>query len=354
MSLAKKLAVTGLAILGLRMALLTGGGESLGARLAELANGGLITATVDLELGARATAQPEAASPAEDETASLPVLFAANPTPDGTAPSSPSPSPAAADGDGDPTIVETTIYSGLSIKNTTSYEIDVTAMMDEPLVQTLPAQGPQILIIHTHTSEAYTPDGLDRYVASDPSRTEDENYNVVRVGDELEAALESYGLNVLHDRTSYDYPSYTGCYGRSGAAVEEYLAEYPDIAVVIDLHRDALGDGDVVYKTMAELEGECASQIMLLCGTGEGGLYHPDWRENLKLALYLQKAVNSKYPTLARPVLVVPERYNQQLSTGSILLEVGSSGNTLQEALAAVRLFADAAGPALRELVAAD
>lgn len=98
----------------------------------------------------------------------------------------------------------------------------------------------------------------------------------MRVGDELAAALEAQGLSVLHDREIYDYPSYTGSYSRSGAAVEEYLAQYPDIAVVIDLHRDALGDGDVTYKTMAELDGQTSSQLMMLVGTGEGGLLPPE------------------------------------------------------------------------------
>ena len=158
---------------------------------------------------------------------------------------------------------------------------------------------------------------------------------------------------MLHDREIYDYPSYTGSYNRSGAAIEAYLAQYPDIAIVIDLHRDALGDGDVTYKTMAELDGQVSSQLMMLVGTGESGLYHPNWQENLRLALYLQQAVNAKYPTLARPISVVKERYNQHLSTGSFILEVGSNGNSLQEAITAVRLFADAAGPALKELVSA-
>jgi stage II sporulation protein P len=157
---------------------------------------------------------------------------------------------------------------------------------------------------------------------------------------------------VIHDREIYDYPSYTGSYSRSGEAVEEYLAEYPSIAVVIDLHRDALGSGEVVYKTMAAVEGEGSSQVMLLVGTGESGLSHPNWEENLKLALYLQQAMIDDYPTLARPITVTPERYNQHLSVGSLLLEVGRSGNTLQEALCAVRLFADAAGPALLKLAA--
>ena len=221
------------------------------------------------------------------------------------------------EGEEDGNIVETTIYSGLSIKNSTSYDIDVGELVKLGPTQVLPADGPQILIVHTHGSEAYTPDRYNQYEESDSYRTEDLNYNVIRVGDELTAALEAQGLSVLHDREIYDYPSYTGSYSRSGAAVEEYLAQYPDIAVVIDLHRDALGDGDVTYKTMAELDGQTSSQLMMLVGTGEGGLSHPDWEQNLRLTLYLQQAVNAKYPTLARPISVTKERYNQHLTTGS-------------------------------------
>ena len=134
-------------------------------------------------------------------------------------------------------------------------------------------------------------------------------------------------------------------------AVENYLAEYPSIAIVIDLHRDALGSGDVVYKTKAEVQGQSSAQVMLLIGTGENGLYHPNWRENLKLALYMQNAMDDKYPTLARPIALKKERYNQHLTTGSMIIEVGSSGNTLSEALLAIDLFADSVGPALAELI---
>ena len=210
-----------------------------------------------------------------------------------------------------------------------------------------------MLIVHTHGSEAYTPTRADKYEESDAGRTEDKSFNVIRVGDELAEALTERGVSVVHDREIYDYPSYTGSYSRSGASVESYLAQYPSIAVVIDLHRDALGDGEVTYKTVAELDGQASSQLMMLVGTGESGLYHPNWQENLRLALYLQQAVNAKYPTLARPISVVKERYNQHLSTGSFILEVGSNGNSLQEAITAVRLFADAASPALKELVSA-
>ena len=173
----------------------------------------------------------------------------------------------------------------------------------------------------------------------------------MRVGDELASIFERAGLRVLHDREIYDYPSYTGSYTRSGEAVERYLAEYPDIAVVLDIHRDALGSEGVVYKTMAEEEGVVASQVMLLAGSDESGLAHPDWRENLTLALYLQERVGMLHPTLMRPVSLVPQRYNQHLTRGSLILEVGSSGNTLQEALSAIRLFGEAAAPALAQLV---
>ena len=245
---------------------------------------------------------------------------------------------------------EATIRGGLSIKNETDYTVDPGGLLLEGPGLRLPAAGPQILILHTHGSEAYTQAGLDRYEANDSFRTEDTSCNVVRVGDELAALFERAGLRVLHDREIYDYPSYTGSYRRSGEAVERALREHPGIAVVIDIHRDALGTGGVIYKTMAEEEGTVASQLMLLVGTDASGLEHPNWRSNLALALYLQEAVGRKHPTLMRPVTLVQQRYNQHLTAGSLILEVGSSGNTLQEALAAIRLFADAAAPALLEL----
>ena len=235
----------------------------------------------------------------------------------------------------DETVLETTIEGGIRIQNETQYWVDAA----------------QILIIHTHASEAYTQAGIDRYSPSDTARTEDTQFNVVRIGDELSDILSAAGLNVIHDRGIYDYPSYTGSYTRAGEAIEQYLQSCPGIRIVLDIHRDALGSNGVVYKTMAEEEGTVASQIMLLVGTDESGLEHPYWRSNLALALYLQNAVNSAFPTLMRPVALVPQRYNQQLTPGSLIVEVGSSGNTLREALTAVRLFGYAVAPALLELV---
>lgn len=248
-------------------------------------------------------------------------------------------------------VLETAIEGGMRIKNETQYWVDAADILSGGLALTLPASEPQILIIHTHGSEAYVQSGADRYSASDDDRTEDTQFNVVRIGDELTEILTEAGLNVIHDRGIYDYPSYTGSYTRTGEAIVQYLESCPGIRVVLDIHRDALGSNGVVYKTMAEEEGTTASQVMLLVGTDESGLEHPDWRGNLAFALYLQNAANSAYPTLMRPVALVPQRYNQQLTPGSLIVEVGSSGNTLREALAAVRLFGRAIAPALLDLV---
>jgi len=248
-------------------------------------------------------------------------------------------------------IVPTTIEGGLTIKNQTSYQINMGQLIRDGTDIRLKSDRPQILIMHTHSSEAYTPSGADLYEASDVSRTEDTNFNIVRVGDGLTAVLRASGLNVLHDRGIYDYPSYTGSYTRSGQAVEQYLSENPDIKIVIDVHRDSLGENGVIYKTIAEEDGKCSSQVMLLVGTDESGLKHDNWRSNLSLAMYLQNAVSGVHPTLMRPVMLVPQRYNQNLAPGSLILEVGSDGNTLQEALNAVRLFGTAAAPALSALV---
>ena len=300
--------------------------------------------------------QPSAGTPPPPEETAAPSAPEAEETmAEPPAPEQDSPEGAAeyVAGDGS-TIKETTIRGGLSIKNETGYWVDAAQIISDGPGLSLPSGEPQILLIHTHSSEAYTQAGLDRYEPSDSNRTENTEFNVVRIGDELAAIFQQAGLVVIHDRGIYDYPSYTGSYTRSGQVISQYLKDYPSLRIVIDIHRDALGSDGVVYKTMAEEEGSCASQIMLLVGSDESGLQHPLWRENLALALYLQNTVNSVNPTLMRPVDLVPQRYNQHLSTGQLIMEVGSSGNTLQEALAAIRLFGNAAAPALLELVEAE
>ena len=227
---------------------------------------------------------------------------------------------------------------GIYVKNKSKYTPDFQKILETPLKFSA-AEGAAVLIIHTHGSEAYNPAGEDIYVASDPSRTEDTRFNVVRVGDELERVLTERGVTVIHDRELYDYPSYNGSYDRSLASIKAHLKENPEIRVVIDLHRDALeGDGKL-YKTVADVGDKPCAQVMLICGSDSSGLKHPDWRENLTFALKIQRKMVTDYPTLARPLKLSQYRYNQHATTGSLIAEIGTNGNTLQEALAAVRYF---------------
>lgn len=237
---------------------------------------------------------------------------------------------------------------GLYLYNRTELSVDLAAAAAAPVDITLAAEGPQILIVHTHGSEAYTQDGADVYQPSDDNNhTLDEGYNVVRVGDEMERVFTEMGLSVVHDRTLYDYPRYSGAYTRSGAAIEDYLEQYPSIQIVLDVHRDALiGEDGTVYKAVTTIDGVKTAQVMLVLGSSQGG-EHPDWAQNLALAAKIQKSLDTLYPTLARPMALRVPVYNQNLTHGSLLVEVGSHGNTLQEALAGARLFARAAGQVL-------
>ncbi len=226
-------------------------------------------------------------------------------------------------------------------------DLDLAAELALPLTFALaPAEeGPQILIVHTHATEAYYPDGEDTYTESDYSRTLAEDRNMLRVGDEMERVFTELGLSVLHDRSLHDYPSYTASYDNSRTSVAEYLKQYPTIRLVLDVHRDALvGTDGSIYKTCATIDGVKAAQVMLVVGTDMGGGGHVGWRDNLALACRLQRSMDSLFPTLARPMTLRKLGYNQDLSPGMLLVEVGSHGNTLQEALAGARLFARAAG----------
>ena len=163
----------------------------------------------------------------------------------------------------------------------------------------------------------------------------------------MKRVFEEMGLTVLHDETLYDYPSYNEAYTRSRSAVAAWLEQYPSIKIVLDVHRDALvADDGTVYKAVTTIDGQPTAQVMLVMGTDDRGDF-PNWRENLALAFQIQKSMNTLYPTLARPITVRSSHYNQFLSTGSLLVEVGCHGNTLQEALNGARLFARAAGQVL-------
>lgn len=234
------------------------------------------------------------------------------------------------------------------ISNRTDHILDASEFNGTFAAALAPEEGPQILIVHTHGSESYTMPPGQEYVPSGDCRTLDNTCNVVRVGDELAKILEEAGFQVLHDTTLHDYPEYSGAYGRSLKTIEEYLEQYPTISFVLDVHRDAISDGDgSPYKVVSAVDGVNAAQMSFVIGTDGGGLEHPLWWENLKLAVTLQQHLANSYPTLMRPITVRNSRYNQHVTPGSLLVEMGAAGNSLDEALFSARLL----GQAIAEVI---
>lgn len=230
--------------------------------------------------------------------------------------------------------------SGVYIKNDANLPIDVAAMLKKPMKIVLKGKGPQVMIVHTHGSESYTPTGKDFYMPDDVDRTQDKNFNVIRVGDEMTKVLTGMGIEVVHNREIFDYPSYNGSYTRSLAAISQQMKKTPSIKMIIDVHRDAMiSKTGVKYKTVTEIGGKNAAQLMLVMGTNAGGQSHDNWQKNLNYTSNLQSRLNKKYPTLMRPIKLTKTRYNQHVTTGSMLLEVGTCGNTLEEAILAAKTF---------------
>ncbi len=229
----------------------------------------------------------------------------------------------------------------ITIKNTTDYTIDVESLLSKELGFSA-NDGAEVLIVHTHGSEAYSPSDGNIYEESDHYRTLDKNYNVVKIGSILEEELEKKNITVTHDETLYDYPNYNDSYSNAAAGIFSAVEKNENIKIVIDLHRDAMEDEDgTVYKTIADIGDTPCAQIMLVVGTNGSGLSHDKWEENLSFALKIQSVMNEKYPTLARPLNITKYRYNQHATTGSIIVEVGCNGNTLTEASNAIKYFAD-------------
>lgn len=232
---------------------------------------------------------------------------------------------------------------GIALAGACSYTPDKQALLMQPLTLDFDRDGPTVLIVHTHSSEAYTMETGWEYTESDEMRTQDETYSVVRVGSEIAEALTAAGISVLHDTRPNDYPNYNGAYERMRLTIEEYLEQHPSIQMVLDIHRDAAedADGNPVALT-AEVNGADCAALMLVVGTDEGGLSHPDWQENLSAALKLQALLNRSAPGLCRPIDLRTERFNQHETHGSLLVEFGANGNTLAEAIRSSRLFSDA------------
>ena len=235
-------------------------------------------------------------------------------------------------------------YNGVEIKNGTNYNLTEDILNCD----NLDFNKKDIMIFHTHTCESYTPTEQYSYEETGTFRSTDLNYSVVKVGDVLTEQLQSYGFNVVHDKTYHDYPAYSGSYGRSQATVKNLLNSHARTDIIIDLHRDAIGDTS--YAPSVKIGDEVVSQLMFVIGTDGGGLEHPNWKENLKFAIKVQEKANELYPGLFRPILLRNSRYNQQLGKAACIIEVGATGNTLEQSMGSMKYLSKILDEVLKSL----
>ena len=219
----------------------------------------------------------------------------------------------------------TDIIDGIKIKNESKYDL----MLEIKNTNFELTDKKDIIIYHTHTCESYTPTDENNYVQTGNYRTTDLNHSVAKVGDELTNYLINYSFNVLHDKTYHDFPAYTGSYERGYVTISNLLKKN-NSEIIIDLHRDALGNLSS-YAPTIQIGDEIVSQVMFVIGTDGGDLEHPNWRNNLKTAIDIQKKAEEMYPGFFKPIIVRNSRYNQHVANAAFIIEVGATGNTLEQ-----------------------
>ena len=226
-----------------------------------------------------------------------------------------------------------TQYGNVKIKNQTDYQLT-----EEMLTPDITIENKNIMIFHTHSCESYTSSEAYPYTPTGNYRTTDLNFTVTRVGTELTTQLQQYGYNVIHDTSYHDYPSYNGSYTSSLKTVESLLQTNPS-DIIIDLHRDAIGSRSD-YAPTVKIGDEEAAQIMFVIGTNAGGLWHPNWNQNLKFAIKIQEKAEELYPGLFKPIMLTTSRYNQHTGKYANIIEVGATGNTLEQCLTSMKYLA--------------
>ena len=213
---------------------------------------------------------------------------------------------------------------------------DIAGLLAKPLEWDLYGSGPTVLILHTHSTESYTRSG-EPYVETASWRTLDENYNMLSIGSRVAEILAENGIGVIQDRELHDYPSYNGSYTDARKSIQAYLEEYPSIQLVLDLHRDASSGNGSQLRTMARVEEGTSAQLMVVLGTN-----HEHYEDNLSLGLKLHAQLERQAAGITRPLQLRASRFNQDLSPGALLIEVGAAGNTHAEALLAAQELARA------------
>lgn len=211
---------------------------------------------------------------------------------------------------------------------------------DKPKKFFVNAKGPQILIYHTHTQEAYRQIKGQEYVEVGSWRTAQHDSSIVAVGSALEKRLEEHGYTVLHDTTNHEPPALNTAYTRSLKTMEKYKKEYSSINVFIDVHRDAYGNIAAGSKDFVLVNGEECARIMFVVGTGEQHTKKPNYESNYKLALAITNQMESIKKGFTRPIRVKTGRYNQHVSDMCLLIEVGHNANALQQAINTTRYIA--------------
>lgn len=225
-------------------------------------------------------------------------------------------------------------YTNVKINNSTDYNLTEDILN----YNNLKINKKKILIYHTHTCESYTPTENMNYEPSGNYRTVNLDYSVARVGDELEKQLLSYDCEVIHDKTYHDYPAYNGSYSRSLVTAQNIVNNNNDIDIIIDLHRDAIADSS--YAPKVKIDNEYASQLMFVIGSNVANSVHTNWAQNLKFALAVQHKANELYPGLFKPIILRNSEYNQHLSKAACIIEVGATGNTLEESINSMKYLA--------------
>ena len=236
-------------------------------------------------------------------------------------------------------------YKKVYMKNLSGKSVDIKPLLEAKLPFDIKENDdPQVLIVHTHTTETYMREESEVYTAADTPRTRNTAQNMVNIGKIVKDKLNSAGIKCVQATTEHDYPEYTGSYSRAAKTIKAYLSKYPSIKVVIDLHRDAVtsGKSDKV-KLVTEINGKKAAQVMLVMGTG-----NEHYKDNLKLAFKLQERLETDYKTLARPIYLTSKKYNQNLTKGSLLIEIGTDANTIKEAETSAEMVGNALAKILK------
>lgn len=245
----------------------------------------------------------------------------------------------------------TSEYDGIYMRNTTQNhsEIEIGGYLNKKIQASVNKSEPAVLIYHTHASETY--ELLDRtfYTNERSTRSDNSAENMIRVGEEICKVLESNGYKTIHDKTVYD-ETVSGAYDRARENISKILKENPSIQVVLDIHRDSIytKDGTRV-KTVSQINGEKVAQIMITTGCEDGNVTDfPNWEKNLTFALNLQQTLVREAPSLMRPLTLAGRKYNMDLVSCALHIEIGTDANTLIEALNSASIFGSALSKLLK------